>query len=201
MGECRPMKNVMEFLDYREYLGEFYRWRKAENAFFSYRAFALRLHMDVSQIHRIVNGAQHLPYGAIQRTCQVLGLGEREARYFEMLVKYARSRSSIERQALLDQIAAMRSATSNGGDAWSAGGLDGTGSVVRLSMSAENIDMGDLFEAARAFREVARRRSQDGVHLRLRVEFHLESASEDVSVMPESVLQDVDEPVRERHVR
>lgn len=182
------MKDVMDFLDYREYLGEFYRWRKSENSFFSYRAFAMRLHMDVSQIHRIVNGTQHLPYSAIQRTAQVLGLGERESRYFELLVKFARSRSAIERQALLDQIGAMRASAKGAGFAR----MDDNPSIARLSLEADNMDMGDLFDAARAFREVARRQREDGSSLRIRVEFHLESVplSPDDPVMTESVMED-----------
>lgn len=183
------MKDVMDFLDYREYLGEFYRWRKTENSFFSYRAFAMRLRMDVSQIHRIVNGTQHLPYNSIQRTALVLGLGDRESRYFELLVKFARSRSAIERQALLDQIGAMRAAAKGRAD---FGKMEDNPSIARLSLEADNMDLGDLFDAARAFRDVARRHREDGTSLRIRVEFHLENAtpSEEEPMMSESVMED-----------
>lgn len=102
------MRPLSEFLDYREYLAEFYKWRKSENRRFSYRVLAGRLDMNVSQLYRILNKRLHLPYTHLAKVCEALGLDEKGASHFELLVKYGRTHSKKERLNLIEQILARR---------------------------------------------------------------------------------------------
>ena len=102
------MQPLSEFLDYREYLAEFYKWRKSENRRFSYRVLASRLDMNVSQLYRILNKRLHLPYTHLAKVCEALGLDEKGASHFELLVKYGRTHSKKERLNLIEQILARR---------------------------------------------------------------------------------------------
>jgi uncharacterized protein (TIGR02147 family) len=102
------MRPLSEFLDYREYLAEYYRWRKSENPRFSYRVLAARLDMNVSQLYRILNKRLHLPYTHLAKVCEALGLDEKGSSHFELLVKYGRTHSKKERLGLVEQILARR---------------------------------------------------------------------------------------------
>lgn len=102
------MRPLSEFLDYREYLADFYKWRKSENPRFSYRVMAARLNMNVSQLYRILNKNLHLPYSHLARACEALGLDEKGASHFELLFKYGRTHSQKERLNLIEQILARR---------------------------------------------------------------------------------------------
>lgn len=107
-GSMRP---VSEFLDYREFLKEFYKFKKKTSPAFSYRAMAIRAGMDVSQLYQIVKGREHLPLKFVPRFQELLDLKGSKAGYFDLLVRYGRADSDHDRRTLHEQLLAHRDAT------------------------------------------------------------------------------------------
>jgi uncharacterized protein (TIGR02147 family) len=95
---CEP--RIHEFQDYRDYLLEYYRWRKQVNWRFSYRFFAARLGMDVSQVHRILHRRIHMPLKSVPKFVRVLGIERERARDFEGRVKNALAKGSRPPQTM-----------------------------------------------------------------------------------------------------
>lgn len=98
-------RSLDESLDYRDFLADYFRWRKSENRRFSYRVLATRLDLDVAHVHRILNKRRHLSVRAVPRVGEVLGLDGHSIERLELLVRYARCRSEARRAALRNAIA------------------------------------------------------------------------------------------------
>lgn len=83
---------LVDFDDYRDYLLEFYRWKRRDNPRYSYRLLAAKLGMDHSYVHRLVHRKQHLSEASVARVCKVLGLDPPASDLFAALVRAGRSR-------------------------------------------------------------------------------------------------------------
>lgn len=105
------MRALSEFLDYREFLKEFYKSKKKSSPTFSYRAMAMRAGMDVSQLYQIVKGREHLPLKFVPKFQELLDLKGSKAEHFDLLVRYGRADSEKERLALHERLLAFRDAT------------------------------------------------------------------------------------------
>jgi plasmid maintenance system antidote protein VapI len=79
-----------EFQDYRTWLRALYLWRKQVNPKYSYRLLAAKLGMDVSFVHRILNGRSHLSRGLAPRIAALLGLDGDLAKRFVGMVHGAK---------------------------------------------------------------------------------------------------------------
>jgi len=86
------------FQDYRDYLLEYYRWRKQANGRYSYRLLASRLGMDVSQVHRILHRRIHMPLKSIPNFVRVLGIESGGEGDFERLVRRTHVRAKLRRE-------------------------------------------------------------------------------------------------------
>lgn len=89
-------------------LKDAYEERKAENPLFSYRLMATRLGTDHSYLFRILQKDVHLPARCVPNALEFLGLSGRSAEYFQMLLAYARTRGSREKQEILEKALALR---------------------------------------------------------------------------------------------
>lgn len=102
------MKTVFEYLDYRAYMKDVYEDRKSESAFYSYRVMAESFGIFPSNLFRILHGDAHLPARCQSRALEVLGLTGRAAEYFQLLITYAREKSSRVRTEILEKALALR---------------------------------------------------------------------------------------------
>lgn len=102
------MKAVFEYLDYRSYMKDAYEERKSQSPFYSYRIMAESFGLFPSNVFRILHGDAHLPARCQNRALEVLGLTGRSAEYFQLLIAYARERSSRERSRILEKAMALR---------------------------------------------------------------------------------------------
>lgn len=97
--EAQPEPQLHDFEDYRDYLLEYYRWRKQGNWRFSYRFLAGRLGMDVSQVHRILHRRIHMPLKSIPNFVRVLGIERGGVDEFERQVKGMNVRGKCRKEA------------------------------------------------------------------------------------------------------
>jgi len=102
------MRPIFEYLDYRDLLKDALDDRKAANPAYSFRMMGEALGLHTSNVFRILSKESHLPARCQSRAVDYLGLTERSASYFLLLVGYARERSGKARQKLLEKAMALR---------------------------------------------------------------------------------------------
>ena len=63
---------VFDYLDYRDFLKDFYEKKKSEFSLFSYRVMAQQVGMDASYLFRVLQKDLHLPARCVPRgICRV----------------------------------------------------------------------------------------------------------------------------------
>jgi uncharacterized protein (TIGR02147 family) len=96
MSAARP--SVFRYLDYREYLRDFYRSEKQRRRTFSYRSFSRRIGVkSPGHLKRVVDGERNLTGTMALKYAKVIGLKSDEARYFSALVQFNNATSSSDR--------------------------------------------------------------------------------------------------------
>ena len=94
--------------DYRDFLKEVYEERKQRNPLYSYRLFADRLGMDVSQFYRILAKDTQLPLRFVDLFCKELKLDKRSAQVFALQVSLGRAKSEKEKRVLYEKLLGLR---------------------------------------------------------------------------------------------
>ncbi len=101
--------SVLSYLSYREFLRDFYAYKKKLGRGFSYRLFARQAGFSSPNFLKLViDGKRNLSAemsASFARACQ---LEKKEARYFLELVAYEQAKSSAERQAHYERLARER---------------------------------------------------------------------------------------------
>lgn len=99
MGSSIQKRRVFEFLDYREFLLDYFNTAKQINPRYSLRAFSDRLGFKSKDfISRIMKGEKSLTSGSITQICSGLGLNLAETQYFESLVYLCQAQTREERE-------------------------------------------------------------------------------------------------------
>lgn len=94
------MVSVYEYLDYREFLGAFYRHKKERNRYFSYRVLANKAGFASSgYVSEVISGIRNLTPSTLPKLARACELSEREESYLAHLVAFNHARSAIEKQA------------------------------------------------------------------------------------------------------
>jgi uncharacterized protein (TIGR02147 family) len=101
------MASIFDYLDYREFLRDYYKEKKKESPFFSYRFIGKRVGMDSSYIIKVLQGSLHIATGKIAKFIELLSLGETEADYFEALVHFCRAKTERQRKLYFDKLFSM----------------------------------------------------------------------------------------------
>lgn len=92
-------RRVFEYLDYREYLTDFYAFQKANTYGFSYRTFAKAAGCkSVNHPHLVITGRRNLTSAMAVRFAQACGLSEEEQAYFNDLVAFTQAKTPTEKQ-------------------------------------------------------------------------------------------------------
>jgi uncharacterized protein (TIGR02147 family) len=98
------MVNVFDYLEYREYLRDYYREQKKEKPFFSYRFIGHHVGMDSSFIIKVLQGSLHISAKKIEIFIKLLGLKGTEAEYFETLVHFCKAKTERQRKLYFDRL-------------------------------------------------------------------------------------------------
>lgn len=105
MGETKPTKKVFEFLDYREFLKDYYNTRKEANPAFSLRVFSDKIGFKAKDfISRVMNGEKKLSSQSIPKVANGLRLGKHETEFFAALVKFNQAETTEERNAAFEEM-------------------------------------------------------------------------------------------------
>ncbi len=108
MGETKPTRKVFEFLDYREFLKDYYNTRKEANPAFSLRVFSDKIGFKAKDfISRVMNGEKKLSTQSIPKVANGLRLGKHETEFFTALVKFNQAETTEERNAAFEEMQAV----------------------------------------------------------------------------------------------
>lgn len=102
------MKSVFEYLDYRNYLKDFYEEQKERHSFFSYRYFGDKVGVDPSYLLKVMLKSRHLSDKSVPRICTFCKLVETEADYFTTLVQFVKAKSTQEEKRLFEKLISIR---------------------------------------------------------------------------------------------
>jgi uncharacterized protein (TIGR02147 family) len=105
MSEARP--SVFEYLDHRQFLKDWFDWKKSTNRRFSHRMFArLAKQKSPSLMLLVQKGERNLTPATTRSFAKAMQLDADETRFFTMLVNLDAAQDSRERTALFEKIAA-----------------------------------------------------------------------------------------------
>ncbi len=94
------MEELYSYTDYREFLHDFYKFKKESNPHYSYRYIALKVGFKSSFLSRLFKKETHLALDKIQPFTKVMRLTKKESRYFDVLVRLGRAKSDQEREKI-----------------------------------------------------------------------------------------------------
>jgi uncharacterized protein (TIGR02147 family) len=101
--------HVFEYLDYRQYLRDFYASQKASSKSFSHRAFSRRAGLRSSNyLSLVMKGERDLSSEMAPRFAKACGLVKSEADFFCDLVAYGQAKSTDEKQRFYERLARFR---------------------------------------------------------------------------------------------
>lgn len=103
------MVEVYEYLDYREFLKDFYASKKAKSQAFSYRAFSKRAGISSpNYLKLVIENARSLSGKMAERFADACGLDAEAKRYFVYLVGFNQAKTSAERTQLYGKLASFQ---------------------------------------------------------------------------------------------
>ena len=108
MGEKKPSKKIFEYLDYREFLKDYYNAKKEANPAFSLRVFSDKIGFKAKDfISRVMNGDKNLSNQSIPKVASGLRLGKHETEFFIALVKFNQAETTEERNGAFGEMQAV----------------------------------------------------------------------------------------------
>jgi uncharacterized protein (TIGR02147 family) len=112
------MTSVFDYTDYRKYLKDYYKEKKAVNPGFSYQLFADKAGFkDKSCIFGILKGKRHLSKSGIYKISKAINHNKYEAEYFENLVSFNKAKELNERNHFFDRINNVKNYSKGAGNA------------------------------------------------------------------------------------
>jgi uncharacterized protein (TIGR02147 family) len=100
---------VYDFVDYREFLSEWFRAKKAMDSKVSYRYLAKQLSLrSPNHFHLVVHKKRHLSKTTVKALHRFLKLKPKERYYFDILFEAATTRSAQQREQLESRIRSLQ---------------------------------------------------------------------------------------------
>jgi uncharacterized protein (TIGR02147 family) len=102
------MKPVTDYLEYRDFLRDFYNAKKNDNPFFSYRYIAQKLSIDASHVVKILQKQRHIGSKLTENVINLCQLKGKEAEYFSVLVHFNKAKTDRECKRCYEQLLALK---------------------------------------------------------------------------------------------
>jgi uncharacterized protein (TIGR02147 family) len=103
------MKTVFTYLNYREFLKDYYEEQKATNPHFSYRYFSRLAGIKSSAFFKLViQGDRGLTPSSTQQFLKALKLSKKESRYFEALVLFNQAKNDESKKLYFERLMTAR---------------------------------------------------------------------------------------------
>lgn len=93
------MQPIFKYIDFREFLSDYYQDKKETSQFFSYRYFAQKIGINSpSFLKSVIDGKRNLTSQMSERFSKALGLKSKEKLYFQNLVLFNQAKTLSEKQ-------------------------------------------------------------------------------------------------------
>ncbi len=103
------MVTIYDYEDYREYLSDYYKKKKAQNPNFSYQVFSnMAKFKNKSFFHLVISGKKNLGNTSIYKISQAIGHSKKEEEYFQNLVCYNQAKTLKEQNHFLDRLKGVK---------------------------------------------------------------------------------------------
>jgi uncharacterized protein (TIGR02147 family) len=103
------MVEITTYMDYREYLRDFFEQKKRELRFYSYRLFSQRAGLKSPNFLKLViMGERNLSKQSVLKFARALGINKRETEYFENLIFFNQSKTLEEKNYFLGKLMKYR---------------------------------------------------------------------------------------------
>lgn len=105
----QPKPIIYRYINYRDYLYDWYLFQKRITPRFSYRALAELVGVcSHNYLQRIIRGNRNLSLKYLKEFCQALSLTRPESRYFKLLLEYDTASAAEKKTNLFKRIMIMR---------------------------------------------------------------------------------------------
>ncbi|MBN1759112.1 MAG: TIGR02147 family protein [Chitinispirillaceae bacterium] len=102
------MKSVKEYLEYRDFLRDFYTENKKESKFYSLRYMGSKVSVDPSHLVKIFQRQRHIGNSLIDTFADHCGLSGTDAEYFANLVRFNKAKSDRDSRMYFEKLLAMK---------------------------------------------------------------------------------------------
>ncbi len=110
---------IFDYTDYKKYLAELYKVRKAENKGFSYNALSMRAGFkNKGFIYNVINSNKRLSKESTIKLSMALNHNKQETEYFENLVFFNQAEELKERNYYYEKLIAVKPCKQNVGEAY-----------------------------------------------------------------------------------
>lgn len=104
-SQQQKQPNVLDYMNFREYLAAFYSYEKARNPKFSYGSFAQKAQIKTrNYLKRVIDGERPLSPENMARFSLALKLDAKSALYFEALVQYNQAKDQMIKNHYFQQL-------------------------------------------------------------------------------------------------
>lgn len=107
--------SVFDYVDYRQYLEDYFAYRRASDDKFSLRTFASKAGLPLSNsslFSKVIAGKRNLTSDLQIKIARAIKLGSSEGQFFALLVRFNQSKSTEAREHLNRELAKFRKAKS-----------------------------------------------------------------------------------------
>lgn len=100
--------DLWQYMDYRQFLKDFYEFEKTRLAVFSFRYFAGKIGTDPSFLVKVIQKEKHLADHHIGPLAKLLGLDERATDFLGLLVSFNKCKRDQDAKILFEKLMALR---------------------------------------------------------------------------------------------
>lgn len=100
--------DLWQYLDYRQFLKDFYEYEKSRLSVFSYRYFANKTETDPSFLVKVLQREKHLADRHIAPLAKYLGLDAKATEYLGLLLSFNKAKRDQEAKVLFEKLTALR---------------------------------------------------------------------------------------------
>ena len=102
------MQSIKNYLEYRDFLRDFYNEKKETAPYFSYRYMGAKLSIDASHLVKIFQKQRHISSKSIEQFIDFCGLTGTDAEYFSSLVFFNKAKSDRDIKQHYERLLALR---------------------------------------------------------------------------------------------
>lgn len=101
---------VTEYLNYREFLQDFYLSKKKENASYSYRVFINKGGLgSPSHLKMVIDGSRNLTHSTVPKYVKAIGFRKKnDSQFFETLVKYNQEENADQKITFFNELMSLK---------------------------------------------------------------------------------------------